>query len=240
MPQSKRKEVEIINMLSDRVYNIEDRLDGFCKAIDKFVDIFRSELKKKAAGYLKTLIIDYKYKAEHLRATFDSSTTSCRDAEYTCVEARKGSRMLALHSGIEDPPSAASQPLQLNSVPTSFGSTVSTTSTGTSSAPHDSNSSAVPQKASFRQRMMIEDDEDAAYQAQQQQRRQVAAQEAARQAALEAQKAPDFGFEFSIDAKKRELGAAVELLAMPTKQDWAQDDGTQTFLLGARTVFRFG
>jgi hypothetical protein len=213
--------VEIINMISDRVYSVEDRLDGFCKAIDKFVETFRSELKKKAAGHIKSVAIDYKYKAEHLEVKFNSGVTTCVDAQYTCQEARKGSRMLALHSGIEDPPSRVSN--QPTSAPSASSSGVSANITAARLA-------GVPLPAGQRpRRMIVEDEEDAAYQREQARERANLAEQSARAAAAEAAKAPDFGFSYSIDAEKREFGAAVELLALPNQQDgMSHDDGTNT------------
>jgi hypothetical protein len=217
--QAKRKEVEIINMISDRVYNVEDRLDGFCKAIDKYVEIFRAELKKKAANHIKSVVIEYKYKAEHLEVKFVPGSASCADAQYTCQEARKGSRMLALHSGIEDPPSRVSnQPVSAAGAGAMDISTAATRLGGASA----------PAPSQRPRRMVVEDEEDAAYQREQARERAHIAEQNARAAAAEAAKAPDFGFSYSIDAEKREFGAAVELLALPNQQDGQHhDDGMQ-------------
>jgi hypothetical protein len=207
--------------MSDRVYDAEDKLDAFCKAIDKLVEVFRSEVKKKAGGHVKSLIIEYKYKSEHLAAKFEGSVTTCTDAAYTCQEARKGSRMHALHSGIEEPPTVVTIQAPANSH--HDNNYTSSMQGGTQGA---TESITLPvSKAHKARRMLVEDDEDISYQQEVARKKASAAAEAARLAVLEAQKAPDFGFHYSIDAEKREFGAALELLALPTHDDLCLDDG---------------
>jgi hypothetical protein len=207
--------------MSDRVYDAEDKLDAFCKAIDKLVEVFRSEVKKKAGGHVKSLIIEYKYKSEHLAAKFESSVTTCTNAAYTCQEARKGSRMHALHSGIEEPPTVVTIQAPANSH--NDNNYTSSMQGGTQGA---TESITLPvSKAHKARRMLVEDDEDISYQQEVARKKASAAAEAARLAVLEAQKAPDFGFHYSIDAEKREFGAALELLALPTHDDLCLDDG---------------
>lgn len=223
--QSKRKEEEILNRLSDRVYDAEDRLDGFCKAVDKQVEVFRSELRRKASSHITSITIEYKYKAEHLVVKFDRSSgrTSCIDGVYTCQEARKGSRMHALHSGIEEPPNLTT--IQQHQPPATVMPVTGGGGAGFTTAGPETTTAPRPTK---HRRMLIEDDEDVSYQHEVARSRAAAEAEVARLAALEAQKAPDFGFHYSIDAEKREFGAAVELLAMPTHADLGQDDGKRS------------
>ena len=182
------------------------------------------------SNYILTIKLEYKYKAEYIEVHFDSNRTSCQDAQYTSQEARKGSRMLALHSGIEDPPSKATAQPTIQSHHTNNTTTNTTTSSSNNTHNQVRTEGNIPGivKTTTRHRKVIEDDEDIEYKVQLQLTKQKEKEEAlllAQKAVEDAKKTPDFGFHYSIDAEKRSFGAAVELLALPTDRDLGNDDG---------------
>lgn len=188
MKSLQKKEEERLNALGDKISELEARLDSLCKAVDAKVVVMKTELKKRCP-YIRSVTIETKHKSEHLDVRYDPKLTATKDLQYVCKEARKVSRKLALHSGIEDPTSDVAMP----AVPVSH------------------------------YRAAVADEEDLEY------AQQVAAQKAAaalaekRAKEREAQKAPDFHFDYSIDKEKREFGA-YELLAVPEDRH-AYDDG---------------
>lgn len=183
------REEERMDAVGDQIRDLETRLDMLCKTVDAHVSVVKSELKKKCP-YIRSITIESTYKAEHLSLHYDPKITPLRDFQYTCQEARTGSRKLALHSGIEDP---TSEGVAVQRLVAPIG----------------------------HHRAAVADEEDQEYARQMAQQRAAATLAEQRASELEAQKVPDFSFDYSIDKEKREFGA-YELLAIPEDRD----DGT--------------
>lgn len=180
------REGDRVDILSNRVQDIEMRLDKLCKCVDSFSVLFQKELKNRTT-HIKSITLEIKHKSENVSVQYHKELTSCVDFSCSGKGVRTGSRKQALYSGIEE--------RNVQTEPTGGNKTSSGGGT-------------------FRSKVIVADAEDEADLRERLQQR--AQQEELRRQAmeLEAAKGPDFGFDFSIDQTKLQAGA-FDLMAVP-------------------------
>lgn len=179
-----------MDILANRVQDIEMRLDSLCKYFDSYAALFQKELKR-GVPHVKSITLEITHKSENLSVQYHKDLTNCADFSCSSKGARTGSRKQALYSGIEERTTQA-EAVQHTTCTTNHSNGIGT----------------------FRSKMTVADAEDEAdLRKRLQQRAQQ--EKLQRQAAeLEAAKGPDFGFDFSIDQTKLQAGA-FELMAVP-------------------------